>query len=125
MENKRIPQEEFLYRRGYATPERRFMNPDGSATSRVFKLREKDNGKLSVDVKSLTTPEKAITNQNEFMLFEVSVSNVESIGLDSFYDPILPENPAHAFIYGMDIDDETKALLLAKKARRVFIKNPT
>ena len=40
--------------------ERKYMNPDGTATSRVFKLRDKDNGQLSVDVKSLTTSEQAV-----------------------------------------------------------------
>lgn len=96
------------------------MNPDGTATSRVFKLREKDNGKLSVDVKSLTTPEISINDPKKYMLFEVSVSHVDSVELSSFYDP-KDNNPAHAYIFGMDIEDEIKPALLAKKSRRVFV----
>lgn len=49
-----VATDEWLFRRSFL-PEKKYMAPDGSATSRVFKLREKDNGELSVDVKSLTT----------------------------------------------------------------------
>ena len=41
-----VDRQEWLFRRGRATPEKNYMNPDGTATSRVFKLREKDNGEL-------------------------------------------------------------------------------
>jgi len=118
--NLRIPPDESLLRRGYASPERKFMNPDGSATSRVFKLRQKDNGKLSVDVKSLTDTLTAIKNPNEFMLFEVLVFNIETIGLSSYYDP-KEDNLAHAYIYGMNIDDDIMPGLLARKAKRIYV----
>ena len=59
-DNNQVSVEEWLYRRGYNSPVHKFMNPDGTATSRVFKLRQNDEGKLSVDIKSLTTPQAAI-----------------------------------------------------------------
>jgi hypothetical protein len=63
---------EWLYRRGYSSPEKKYMNPDGTATSRVFKLREKDHGELSVDVKSMTTVEASVGDASQFMLFEIA-----------------------------------------------------
>jgi hypothetical protein len=49
-ERKHVAEDEWLFRRSWL-PEKKFLNPDGSATSRVFKLKEKDKGELSVDVK--------------------------------------------------------------------------
>ncbi|HEY5370639.1 MAG TPA: hypothetical protein VIJ75_16765 [Hanamia sp.] len=43
-DRKKVIAQEWLYRRGFSTPEKKYMNPDGTATSRVFKLRAKDNG---------------------------------------------------------------------------------
>lgn len=113
---------EYLYRRGYCTPERNYMNPDGTATSRVFKLREKDQGELSVDVKRLTSAEIAIGDTSKFMLFEVPNRVVEAIDLQTFHDP-LPEgrNNAHAVICGMTVEDDLKPGLLARKSKRVYL----
>lgn len=117
---------EWLRRRGYSTPEKKYMNPDGTATSRVFALREKDNGELSVDVKSMTTPQNAVGDATKFMLFEVANRDVLGIGLQTFHDPLTLEthgsdNPAHAVITGMNPDDDTLPGLLARKSRRVFL----
>jgi len=108
-----------LYRRAYGSPARKFCNPDGSATSRVFKLREIDNGALSVDVKELTTQEKAIVDKARFMLFEIPVSSILKINLSAIHDP-LPNNDAHAFIGGLDIDDDIKPSQLAKASKKVL-----
>lgn len=86
--NDKVPLDEWLYRRGYNNPAHKFMNPDGSATSRIFKLRPKDEGKLSVDVKSLTTPEVAIGSPEKYFLFELSAKNVANLGLETWYDPL-------------------------------------
>lgn len=115
-----VGREEWLYRRSW--PEKKFMYPDGTATSRVFKLREKDSGKLSVDIKSLTTPEKAIGDPEKFWLFEVKNEEVIAIPpLTTLYDP-LPEgaNDAHAVIEGMTIEDDITPGLLARKCKRVY-----
>ena len=69
-DNNQVSVEEWLYRRGYNSPVHKFMNPDGTATSRVFKLRQNDEGKLSVDIKSLTTPQAAIGSSEKYFLFE-------------------------------------------------------
>ncbi|MBE0640044.1 MAG: hypothetical protein IH598_16125 [Bacteroidales bacterium] len=114
--------EEWLFRRGYSTPEKKYMNPDGTATSRVFKLRPKDNGRLSVDVKSLTSTHQAIQDPKKYFLFEIHNAKVISLGLATFHDP-LPDgsNEAHAFISGMQQDDEITPGLLAKNSRRVYL----
>jgi hypothetical protein len=125
-ERKLVEQGQWLYRRGFASPEKKYMNPDGTATSRVFKLRPKDNGALSVDVKSLTTPEQSIGDPKAYMLFEINNDTVTELDLQTFYDPCNVEthgfeNPAHALIEGMDIENEITPGLLARKSRRIWI----
>ncbi len=120
MDKKSVKATERFYRRGYSTPERRYMNPDGTATSRVFKLREKDNGQLSVDVQSLTTPEKAVGDPSKYFLFGLPNETVLSIGLESYHDE-LPDNSAHAFIWGMTMEDDIMPGQLARLSKRVYI----
>ena len=116
----KVSREEWLYRR-YYLPVNKYTNPDGSATSRVFKLREKDNGKLSVDVKAMTTYEKSVGDPDRFFLFEIWNTDVEEIGLITEHAP-LPDgsNDAHSVILGMTMEDEILPGELAKKSRRVF-----
>lgn len=109
---------ESLYRRSFLNPLKKFLNLDGSATSRVFKLREKDKGELSTDVKSLTTPKKSIVDANKYLLFEIEVSEVVTMGLSAKHDPI-ENNPAHSFIWGMEEEDDIFPGLLARKSKRV------
>ena len=114
-----VPASEFLWRRTYFEPPHKYFNPNGSPTSRAFKLRERDNGELSVDVKSLSTPEKSVGDASKFMLLEIPAQVVFDIDLTACFDP-LPENPAHAFIGGMELEDDLKPKLLAEKAHKVF-----
>jgi hypothetical protein len=121
---KPVDENEWLYRRGYSKPEKNYMNPDGTATSRVFKLREKEK-ELSVDVKSMTSPEVSIKDPQRFMLFEIAHRQVLDLSLLAVHDPLpnehsLETNPAHALIVGMDIEDEITPGLLAKASRRVL-----
>ena len=112
---------EWLYRRSYCLPERKYCNPDGTATSRVFKLREKDNGRLSVDIKSLTTPEKCIMDSSKFILFEISNEIVEKQGLKTIHDPLDDgTNDAHALLIGMSMEDDVVPGILARKSLRVI-----
>ena len=61
------------------------MNPDGTAASRAFKLRESDIGELSVDVKSVTSTSISVKDPNKFILFEISNKDVLAIkGLECF-----------------------------------------
>lgn len=121
-----VSADEWLFRRSFSDLTKKYMNPDGTATSRVFKLREKDNGELSVDVKGMTTPSDSVGDTSKFMLFEVANREVLGIGLSSFHDPCDLqthgfENPAHAVIIGMEENDEVAPGLLARKSRRVYI----
>jgi hypothetical protein len=120
MDKRPVNATERFYRRGYSAPERKYMNPDGTATSRVFKLREKDNGQLSVDVQSLTTPEKAVGDPLKYFLFDLPNEAVLSIGLKSYYDK-LADNPAHAIICGMTMEDDIMPGQLARSSKRVYI----
>jgi len=122
MSNSRNPvgPEEWLYRTAYRTPEKNYMNPDGSVSSRAFKLREKDHGELSVYVKSMTTPEIAIKDKSRFALVELKNQGVLELDLYSYYDPV-EGNPAHAVIIGMTMEDEVTPGLLARRARIVNI----
>jgi len=121
---KLVDENEWLYRRGYASPEKKYMNPDGTATSRVFKLREKEKD-LSVDVKSMTSPETSVKDPQKFMLFEIAHRQVLDLNLQAVHDPLpnehnLEANPAHALIVGMDPEDEIMPGLLARASRRVL-----
>lgn len=121
-EKKLVAKGEFLFRRGYSTPEKKYVNPDGTATSRVFKLREKDDGELSVDVVSLTTPEKSVGDSTRFMLFKIKADSVYEIELEPIHKPESDgSNDAHAVIIGMSLDDDIKPSLLAKKSNRVYL----
>ncbi len=122
IEKKLVAKGEFLFRRGYSTPEKKYLNPDGTATSRVFKLREKDNGELSVNVVSLTTPQKSIGDSSKFMLFKIASDSVYEIELEPVHKPELDgSNDAHSVIIGMDLEDEIKPGLLARKSIRVYL----
>lgn len=117
----KISKESVLYRRGYNSPEKKYLNPDGSATSRVFKLRIKDNGGLSVDLASFTTKEKAIINSSNFNLFELKNKIVESADLITVYDAnFTNDNNSHCLIIGMDIEDDTKPAYLAKHSKKIY-----
>lgn len=122
MSKVQVAYDESLYRRYYSTPEKRFSNPDGSPHSRIFKPREKDNGEVSVDVKSLTTAAVSISDPSKYVLFEIANSDVVDLGLDTFHDPLLDgSNDAHAVIIGIEMDDDIKPGLLARKSKRVLI----
>ena len=115
---------EFLYRRGYNTPLKKYANPDGTASSRVFKLREADHGELSVDVKSMCSAEKSVGDLEKFILFELSnqvVLDIEDPKLITLHDPLEDgTNDAHAVIVGMTMEDEITPGLLARASRRVL-----
>jgi hypothetical protein len=121
-EGKLVDINEWLYRRGFSCPPKNYLNPDGSATSRVFKPRIKDEGKLSVDVKSLTTPEKSVGDTSKHFLFELPNSSVHEIGLETYHDA-LPDgtNDSHALIVGFTDNDEISPGLLARASKRVII----
>ncbi|GAB1397084.1 hypothetical protein MASR1M65_18630 [Saprospiraceae bacterium] len=117
----RIGTDEDLYRRGYNSPQKKYLNPDGSATSRVFKLRPKDEGKLSVDLVKLTTKEAAVLDASKYNLFLINNSVVESIDLFTVYDPLdEPDIVSHCLIFGLDQEDDIKPAFLAKKAVKVY-----
>ena len=117
----RISTDEDLYRRGYNSPQKKCLNPDGSTTSRVCKLRPKDEGKLSVDLVKLTTKETAILDATKYNLFLINNSVVESIELFTVYAPLdEPDVVSHCLILGLDPEDDTKPAFLAKKAVKVY-----
>ncbi len=126
MNEERLPVDplEWLYRRTHSTPEKNYLNPDGTATSRAFKLREKDLGELSVDVKGLTKPEIAVNDASKFILFEIANQVVLDMSLATYHDPCTLEihgfeNLSHAVILGMSTNDDITPGLLARKAKRV------
>lgn len=121
MDNTPVSEEENLYRSIYRSPWHKYVDPDGRPTSRNFKLRSKDEGKLSVDVASLTTPEQSVRDLSKFALASLANAGVKAIGLETFHDPCTVtkhgfDNPAHAYIWGMDEEDDIKPALLAQEA---------
>jgi hypothetical protein len=121
MNNNSVAEDENLYRTIYRTPWHKFVDPEGRPTSRNFKLRPKDAGKLSVDAATLTTPERAVRDLSKFALVAIANPDVKAIGLSAFYDPYTIaehgfDNPAHAYIWGMDEEDDIMPALLAQRA---------
>jgi len=121
MNSTPVADNEQLYRSIYRTPWHKYVDPDGRPTSRNFKLRPKDEGKLSVDAASLTTPEQSLRDLSKFALASIGAVDVDAIGLSAYLDPCTVEvqgfdNPAHAYIWGMDDDDDILPALLAQKA---------
>ncbi len=72
----------------------------GSGTDRPSSsaFRSKSNI-LSVDIASLTTPEKTLANYPLFRLIDIEVGILRSLGCRVVRDP-LPDSPAHALVYG-------------------------
>ena len=58
---------------------------------------------ISVELGSLTTPYKALEGYPHHSLVEIDVGTVRSIGCVVVRDP-LPNNPAHALLYGSGPD---------------------
>ena len=54
---------------------------------------------ISVDLASLTTPEKAVAGYLHHALVEIEVGTVRSLGCKVVRDP-LADNPSHALLYG-------------------------
>ena len=120
-----VSSDEWLYRRS-RLPEKKYLNPDGTATSRVFKLRASINEtELSVDVKSMTTAAKAVSDNSKFFLFELpntAVAAIDDPQLRAYHDRISDgSNDAHAVIVGMSIEDDITPGLLARASRKVSI----
>ena len=121
MNSAPVADHEDLYRTIYRSPWHKYVDPDGRPTSRNFKLRPKDEGKPSVDVASLTTPEQSVRDLTKFALAAVANVAIKTIGLAAFLDPCTTgqhgfDNPAHSYIWGMDEDDDVLPALLAQKA---------
>lgn len=96
----------------------KYMNLDGTPTSRVFKPRAKDEGKLSVDLKDYTNYDKAVTDEKKYFICEVINSVILDIDLTTIHDP-LPDgtNDAHALVLTFDEGDDIKPGLISRKAR--------
>ena len=118
-----IENEDFLYRRIYKDPWKKYVNPDNTPTSRNFVLRKaKNETSLSVDIAKLTTPEQAVGDTNKFAIAAIQTLSVRELGLDAIHEPCTIEihgfeNYAHASITGIDEDDEIIPALLARKAK--------
>lgn len=120
MNSTPVADDETLYRSIYHTPRHKCVDPDGRPTSRNFKLRPKDECKLSVDAASLTTPEQSVRDLAKYALTAIVNTDVVAIGLSTFYDPCTVvehgfDNPAHAYVWGMDEDDDIRPALRVQK----------
>lgn len=100
--DKRIPDDEFVYRRVpfllYPNP----LDPNSRPMLNSFLPRIDDTDGLSVDLATLTTPEKvADIPGKKYHVVQVCVRDLRNLGLDVFPNP-QRENPAHAIIIGLD-----------------------
>lgn len=110
-----VSDSETLLRRVYRKDRHYIDRRTGLPTSRAFAPRPKDNGKLSVEIKSMTSFQEAIVNAEKFRLFNVLAKLVYELGLSCIYDPI-DNNIAHALITGFDPEDESVPGILARSS---------
>lgn len=116
---------EVFFRRVFWKDRRYIDKKIGKFTSRSFTPRPKDDGKLSVDLKRLTTVEKSLNYQPErFILGTIINEDVLSLGLKFIYDPTNVkddgfDNIAHCVIKGIPEDDESIAGILARKFEKI------
>lgn len=115
-----IPAEETLLRRVFAK-DKRYIDPStGKPTSRAFSPRPKDEQKLSVDVKSLSTYAISIQDSSKFSLYSIEASLVLKLGLQCIYDPIIDpigiSNMAHSLVIGIPEEDESISGILARNS---------
>ncbi|HMQ46317.1 MAG TPA: hypothetical protein PKA00_01615 [Saprospiraceae bacterium] len=83
---------------------------------------KKDDGKLSVDIASKTTPEISIIDSKKISLWGFKAKVPFDIGLRCIYDPIQENgyaNLAHAIIVGFQEEDEALPGILARAAIKV------
>ena len=117
--------EEVFYRRVFRSDKRYIDKKTGKFTSRAFTPRPKDEGKLSVDLKRLTTVEKSLNyQQDRFVLGTLHNKDVLFHNLKSIYDPTNVkddgfDNKAHCVIQGIPEYDESIAGILARKSKKV------
>ena len=121
-----IDTDAFFYRRVYSSGRQYIIKETGRPTSRAFSPRPKDEGELSVDLTSLTTPVDSVGDLKKFCLWEIGNVDVRKIDLRAFYNPMVKkkngfDNPAHCVISGFEEEDESKAGILARKSIKVDI----
>jgi hypothetical protein len=98
----------------------------GRVSSQAFIPTPKDEGKLSVDLGSLTTPQAALARYRgegraSAGVWSITVGECSSLGLPTVPDPITGEhpNPAHAYVDFQGLskaDTRAKGQLLARAA---------
>ncbi len=130
VKGQKVSSSETLYRRARLEPEFRCYRRDKKIRPNAFRLRKSEKS-LSVDVASLTTKEKGVSDPTSFFLIEITVEGIESVNdknrskpeEESFFpeltvehDPI-EDNIAHALII-FDAD-ETNHDLVAKELCRI------
>lgn len=104
---------ETLLRRVYKGDKSYIDKKTGRPTSRAFAPRPKDEGRLSIDIKSLTSFFEVIGDERRFLLFSILSKIVYDLNLQCIYDPE-DYNPAHALITGFDPNDESIPGILAR-----------
>lgn len=80
---------------------------------------------ISVDIASLTTPERVLENYPTCRLVEIEVGTVRSLGCRVVRDP-LPDNPSHALVYGSGTDGrmtKSQAREVVNQCRWVHIRS--
>lgn len=89
-----------------------YIKSDGTVSSLAFSKKRDEDG-LSVDLESLTTPEKTIIDRFKFRLRRINVGIVRNVindGLDVIHDPV-EGNSAHSLITGNITGSKQKQLV--------------
>ena len=97
-----IADDDFLFRR--LSPDH--LNLDGTVNSNAYKLNEKPDPEISVDLSQLTTVREALNRAPgpQFKIGIIQAKDARTLGLNVRHDP-RDDNPAHSVIEG----NQTKA----------------
>ncbi len=109
--------DESVYRRGRVSK----VNINRNPTTRDFKPRSQDEGKLSVNLKSLSTAIISVVDINRFNLFELKITDINDIRNDQGVNLFVEEDPiednlSHALINRIEPEDDETPLKLAEIA---------
>lgn len=116
-----------FYRRIYRSDKKYIDIKTGRPLSRAFTPRPKDEGRLSVDLSHLTTPDLSCGDIKKFTIYSITGLTVYSLELKAIYDPVYSfengieiRNNAHSFIEGFEEEDESKAGILARSSTKIL-----
>lgn len=97
-----------------------YFKTNGTISSSAYKVNDRPEEEISVDLAHLTTIEKTLKDRPHFGIGSLIALDPRSLGLEVVHDP-LPDNEAHSLIQG--VTENAQCTELAKRTK--IVKRPT